>query len=177
VPARGVEVGNIFQLGTRYTDALDVAALDAAGARRRLVMGSYGIGVSRVLACLVEQHHDARGIALPAAVAAADAHLVSLGRARAALEETAAELHAGCERAGLLTLWDDRDARPGEQLADADLIGATARVTLGAATLADGTVELVERRAGRTHLVALGEAVAALLALRRDLLRAEGALA
>jgi prolyl-tRNA synthetase len=174
--ARGVEVGNIFQLGTRYTDPLDVAALDAAGARRRLVMGSYGIGVSRLLACLVEQHHDARGIALPAAVAPADAHLVSLGRARDALAATAAELHAACERAGLLTLWDDRDARPGEQLADADLVGATARVVLGAATLAAGTVELVERRTGRAHVVALGDAVGALVALRGDLLRAEGAV-
>jgi prolyl-tRNA synthetase len=175
VPARGVEVGNIFQLGTRYTDALDVAALDAAGVRRRLVMGSYGIGVSRLLACLVEQHHDARGIALPASVAAADAHLVVLGRTRASLEGTAAELHAACGRAGLLALWDDRDARPGEQLADADLIGAAVRVVLGAATLEAGTVELVERRTGRAHVVALGDAVEALGALRRDLLRREGA--
>jgi prolyl-tRNA synthetase len=174
--ARGVEVGNIFQLGTRYTDALDVGALDAAGVRRRLVMGSYGIGVSRLLACLVEQHHDARGIALPAAVAAADAHLVSLGRAREALAGAAAALHAECERAGLLTLWDDRDARPGEQLADADLVGAAVRVVLGAATLGGGTVELVERRTGRVHVVALGDAAGALVALRRDLLRAEGAL-
>src|SRR5678816_4168704 len=85
---RGVEIGNIFQLGTRYTDALGVAVTDAHGTRRSVIMGSYGIGVSRLLACLVERFHDDRGIALTAATAALDVHLVVLGRDRAGLEDT-----------------------------------------------------------------------------------------
>jgi prolyl-tRNA synthetase len=172
---RGVEVGNIFQLGTRYTDALGVAVTDAAGKRRSVLMGSYGIGVSRLLACLVERFHDERGIALTAATAAVDAHIVVLGRESAVLVEQAAALDHSAAACGLDMLVDDRGASGGEQLADADLIGATIRVTLGRETLASGTVELRERRSGRVHTVSIENAVDALLRLRGDIMRSEAA--
>ena len=91
---RGVEVGNIFQLGSRYTDALGVSVLDAGGVRRSVIMGSYGIGVSRLLARLVERFHDDRGIALTAATSAFDVHIVVLGRDAAGLDERASSLAA-----------------------------------------------------------------------------------
>jgi prolyl-tRNA synthetase len=171
---RGVEVGNIFQLGSRYTDALDVSVLDATGARRSVIMGSYGIGVSRLLACLVERFHDERGIALTAATAAFDAHVVVLGRDAATLGERAAALTRAAETAGLDVLLDDRSSiSAGERLADADLIGASIRVTLGRETLANGTVELRERRTGIIHRVALENAASALEEIRDHLIATE----
>jgi prolyl-tRNA synthetase len=157
----GVEVGNIFQLGTRYTEALGVRVADREGLMRPLVMGSYGIGVSRLLACLVEQHRDVRGIALPPAVAPFDVHIVALGADDASLGEVAGALYAGCGRAGIDALYDDRGARAGEQLADADLIGAPLRLVVGKRTAATGEVEVVERRTGRAHVVSTSDAVAA----------------
>jgi prolyl-tRNA synthetase len=172
---RGVEVGNIFQLGSRYTDALGVSVLDASGAQRSVIMGSYGIGVSRLLACLVERFHDDRGIALTAATAAADAHVIVLGRGAASLGERAAALTAAGERAGLDMLLDDRASiSAGQRFADADLIGAAIRVTLGDATARHGTVELRERRTGTTRTIALEEAVSALSQMREQLIEREG---
>ena len=157
---RGVEVGNIFQLGTRYTDALGVSVVDASGRRRSVIMGSYGIGVSRLLACLVERFHDERGIALTAATAPADLHIVTLGRERERLAEHARCIEREAEARGLSVLVDDRVwVSAGEQLADADLIGATLRVTLGSSTLARGTVEIRERRSGITYTAPIDAAV------------------
>jgi prolyl-tRNA synthetase len=171
---RGVEIGNIFQLGTRYTDALGVAVADAEGIRRSVIMGSYGIGVSRLLACLVERFHDERGIAMTAATAAMDAHLVVLGRRDDALEARASSLEREASARRVELLWDDRtDLSAGERLSDADLLGATVRVTMGRNTLAEGTVELRERRSGRVHTVSADSAVDALLRLRKDILMAE----
>ena len=173
---RGVEVGNIFQLGTRYTDALGVAVTDATGARRSVIMGSYGIGVSRLLACLVERFHDDRGIALTAATAALDVHLVVLGCDREALSTHAAKLEQQAAALDLDLLWDDRDGlSAGEQLTDADLIGATMRMTLGRSTHVDGCVELRERRTSRTHTVALESALDSASRLRDDIARRERA--
>ena len=168
---RGVEIGNIFQLGTRYTDALGVAVTDANGIRRSVIMGSYGIGVSRLLACLVERYHDERGIALTAATTAIDAHLLVLGRREDALEAHATSLEGAARGLGVELLWDDRaDLSAGERLADADLLGATIRVTMGRDTLADGTVELRERRSGRVHTVSVDSTIDALFRLRKDIL-------
>ena len=170
---RGVEVGNIFQLGTRYTDALGVAVTDANGQRRSVTMGSYGIGVSRLLACLVERFHDERGIALTAAAAAIDAHLLVLGRRDDSRDAQASMLENQARAHGIDLLWDDRTAvSAGEKLSDADLIGATTRVTMGRDT-ADGMVELRERRSGRVHTVSVDDAVDAVFRLRKDLLIAE----
>ena len=168
---RGVEVGNIFQLGTRYTDALGVTVTDASGEQRSVIMGSYGIGVSRLLACLVERFHDHRGIALTAATSSIDAHLLVLGRRHDALQSSAESIEHQARERGLEVLWDDRaGVSAGEQLSDADLLGATIRVTLGRDTLSDGTVELRERRTGRIHAVAVDDGVNALLRLRKDIL-------
>lgn len=171
VSRRGVEVGNIFQLGSRYTDALGVTVLDASGERRSVIMGSYGIGVSRLLACLVERFHDERGIALTAATAAFDAHVVVLGRDAATLGDRAASLVASVEHAGAEVLFDDRTSiSAGERLADADLIGASIRVTLGNETAADNVVELRERRSGRVHRVAFDDAANAVVKLKKEMI-------
>ena len=182
---RGVEVGNIFQLGTRYTDALGVRVVDAEGCERAVVMGSYGIGVSRLLATLVEQHHDERGIALTAAVASFGGHMVVLGGVgkggggwqgdEGGLMSAAADVYRRCADASLDVLWDDRGAQAGEQLADADLIGAAVRITLGRSTLEGDQVELRERRSGRVHRVARADTAGALTALLDDLKRSEEA--
>jgi len=173
---RGVEVGNIFQLGSRYTDAFGVAVTDAAGRRRPVLMGSYGIGVSRLLACLVERFHDDRGIALTAATAAIDVHIVILGRDRESLVTHADALEREATVRGLAVLFDDRiNISAGEQLADADLIGATIRLIVGRDTLAHGTVELRERRSGRTHTVSADSAIDAVLRLRADIIVSEEA--
>jgi len=172
---RGVEVGNIFQLGSRYTDAFGVSVLDAGGVRRSVIMGSYGIGVSRLLACLVERFHDERGITLTAATSAFDVHIVVLGRDAANLGERASALAAATERAGLEVLLDDRcSISAGKRFADADLIGATIRVTLGDASARNGTVELRERRTGITRTVALEDAVQAISDLRDRLIEHGG---
>lgn len=171
---RGVEVGNTFQLGSRYTDALGATVTDAEGQRRSILMGSYGIGVSRLLACLVERFHDDRGIALTAATAAVDAHLLVLGRQHASLASLAADVEDEATTRGLEVLFDDRCGRSaGEQLSDADLIGAPIRVTIGRDTVTHGTVELRERRSGRVHTVSAENVVDALFRLRQDILIAE----
>jgi prolyl-tRNA synthetase len=167
-----VEVGNIFQLGTRYSEALDARAVDQHGNRQALVMGSYGIGVSRLLAVLVERHHDAAGIALTAATAAIDAHVVRIGGGGRV--QVAGEIYAGLRDAKLDVLLDDRDAQAGEKLADADLIGGTLRVTVGSRFDRDGTVEIRERRTGITHEVARADAVSAVVRLREAILQREG---
>jgi prolyl-tRNA synthetase len=169
---RGVEVGNIFQLGTRYTDALGAQATGRDGIARSVVMGSYGIGISRLLATLVEQGHDDRGIALTAATAAFGAHLVVLGRA-SGIEAMAADIYSRCITAGVDVLWDDRGLAAGQQLADADLIGAAVRVTVGRSTLDRHQVELRERRSGREHVVAPSDVPTAVRSLLDDLIRQE----
>ena len=147
---RAVEVGNIFQLGTRYSEAFGSSVAARDGTLRPLVMGSYGIGVSRLLAALVEQHHDDHGITLPAAVAPFHLHVLGLDSETAQTAEIAALLEA----AGFSVLVEDRAIRAGEKFADADLIGASLRVTVGG-RLADDQVEIRERRTARTSIVTL----------------------
>jgi len=170
---RAVEVGNIFQLGTRYSEALGAFAVDRDDVRRALVMGSYGIGVSRLLAVLVEQHHDEAGIALTAAAAAIDAHIVQIGSAESRAARVAAELHAGLRDRGLDVLLDDRDVQVGHKLADADLIGGALRVTVGTRVERQGTVEIRERRTGATHEVAVADAASAVVRAHQDILKSE----
>ena len=144
---QAVEVGNIFKLGTKYSEALGALHLDEDGRRRPIVMGSYGLGPARMLAAAVEQHHDEAGIVWPSAIAPFDAEIVALGNrddVTGAAERLADEL----ERTGLTVLLDDRDARAGEKFADADLLGCPVRVTVGARTLEDGMVDVRERRDG-----------------------------
>jgi prolyl-tRNA synthetase len=148
-----VEVGHIFKLGTRYSVPLGATFLDEAGVEQPLVMGSYGIGLARIMAATVEQSHDEHGIRWPAALAPYDLHLVVLPgleeRADAAADELAA--------AGFDVLLDDRDLRAGEKFADADLIGLPLRVTMGKRTLEDGMVDVRERATGEERRVNVGQ--------------------
>ncbi|MDP8921923.1 MAG: proline--tRNA ligase [Chloroflexota bacterium] len=172
---RGVEVGNIFQLGTRYTDALGATYLDADGTARPVVMGSYGIGVGRLLACVAEAHHDERGLVMPLAVAPYDVHLVRLGRGSDAdLAQTTDGLYDALRAAGVEVLYDDREASPGVKLADADLIGMPLRLAVGPRSLQAGGVELKRRDQAEVRIVPLAEAVAAVQATLAEL-RAEAA--
>jgi prolyl-tRNA synthetase len=142
-----IEVGHIFKLGTFHSDALGATYLDEDGTERTIVMGSYGIGPGRVLAAVIEQHHDENGILWPAPVAPYDVHVLVLhGGADEVLSE-AEKVAAALEQAGLDVLLDDRDERPGEKFADADLVGVPLRVIVGKKTLEDGKVD-VRRRDG-----------------------------
>lgn len=143
---RGIEVGHIFKLGTKYTQALDVAVQDADGHDVAPLMGCYGFGVSRTVAAIVEQCHDEGGIIWPAAVAPFDVHIVALNNVKsAAVQEVATSLHESLTTCGLEVLLDDRDERPGVKFADADLIGIPQRITVGERGLSDGVVELRRR--------------------------------
>jgi prolyl-tRNA synthetase len=142
-----IEVGHIFKLGTFHSAALEASYLDEDGVQRPTVMGSYGIGPGRVMATIIEQHHDENGILWPTSIAPYDIHVLALhGGAEEVLAE-AEKVAAALAEAGLDVLFDDRDERPGEKFADADLVGTPLRVIAGKKTLEDGMVD-VRRRDG-----------------------------
>jgi len=154
---QAIEIGHIFKLGTFYSVPFEANFLDEDGTEKPLVMGSYGIGPGRVIAAIVEQHHDEQGIVWPRAVAPYDVHVVALP----GVEEQADEAAAALDAAGLSVLLDDRDARAGEKFADADLLGLPYRVTVGKKTLEDGAVDVRNRATGderRVAIASLGEA-------------------
>jgi prolyl-tRNA synthetase len=145
--ARGVEVGNIFKLGTRYSDALDCTFLDKDGLQKPVIMGSYGIGVGRLLACVAEAHHDDHGLIWPITIAPFHVHLVLLrGKGTTQTEEIAATLYNSLVAAGIEVLYDDRNESPGIKFNDADLIGCPVRITVSERALAQGGVEMKLRR-------------------------------
>ena len=139
---RGVEMGNIFQLGTRYSEALGASFLDEQGRERPVIMGSYGIGVGRLLACVAEEHHDDDGLSLPVTVAPYEVHLVSLAKAGGPARSAAETLYEELISAGVEVLYDDRAENPGVKFNDADLIGCPVRVTVGDRGLKKGTLEV-----------------------------------
>jgi prolyl-tRNA synthetase len=154
-----IEVGHIFYFADKYSDGLDATFLDEDGQEKPLLGGSYGIGPGRVMAALVEQRHDELGIVWPRSVAPYDVHLVVLKGAEEIGEQAAAAL----DGAGLDVLLDDRDLRPGEKFADADLIGIPVRVTAGKKSLEDGMVDVRDRASGeerRVKVADLGKEVA-----------------
>jgi len=140
-----IEVGHIFKLGTTYTAAFDATYLDEQSVERPIVMGCYGIGPGRVLAAVVEQRHDERGIAWPSSVAPYDVHVLALGGGSAEVEALATAVAEELSSAGRDVLVDDREARPGEKFADADLLGVPIRVTVGKKSLEDGGVDVRRR--------------------------------
>jgi prolyl-tRNA synthetase len=148
-----IEVGHIFKLGTYYSIPLGATFLDEDGREKPLIMGSYGVGVTRTVAAVVEQRHDEHGITWPADLAPYDVHVVAL----AGLEEQAEEVSEALEHGGRSVLLDDRDQRPGEKFADADLIGCPMRVTVGKKTLEDGGVDIRDRVTGEERRVAVAE--------------------
>ncbi len=159
----GIEVGNIFKLGTKYTSALGAEYLGEDGARHPIVMGSYGIGVGRAMACVVEAHHDEKGLAWPAEVAPYVAHLVTVSGARdPRVDEVAEQLHELAAASGRELLWDDRDESPGVKFTDAELLGMPRILTVSPRSLAAGGVEVTERATGERRVEPL-EAVEAWL--------------
>jgi prolyl-tRNA synthetase len=150
---QAIEIGHIFKLGTFYSSAFEATFLDEDGTEKPLIMGSYGIGPGRVIAAIVEQHHDEHGIVWPRAVSPYDVHVVALPGVEEQTDEAAAALDA----AGLSVLLDDRDARAGEKFADADLLGLPIRVTVGKKTLEDGAVDIRDRATGDERRVPINE--------------------
>ncbi len=158
--ARGIEVGHIFQLGTKYSEAMNAVCLDESGKAVALSMGCYGIGVSRVVAAAIEQNHDAKGITWPTAIAPFQVALLPMNmhkstRLKAAMEELYSEL---CD-AGIEVLFDDRRVRPGVMFADAELIGIPHRIVLGDRGLDAGTAEYKGRRDEENTEIPLAEVV------------------
>jgi prolyl-tRNA synthetase len=148
-----IEVGHIFKLETQYSEPLNATFVDEDGSERPLIMGSYGIGLGRVIAAAVEQSHDDQGIVWPRAIAPYDVHVVALPGVEQQAEEAARLL----DEAGAEVLLDDRDARAGEKFADADLIGIPLRVTVGKKTVEDGAVDIRDREVGEERRVPLAE--------------------
>ncbi len=162
--SRGVEVGNIFQLGTHYTDAMNCTFLDAEGKARSLIMGCYGIGVGRLLACIAEEHRDEQGLIWPVSVAPYQVQLVSLAKGAGPAAEAAEQLYTALRQAGVEVLLDDRGENPGVKFNDADLIGLPLRLTLGERSLKKGVVELKVRGSGENREVPVGEVLEAVKA-------------
>jgi prolyl-tRNA synthetase len=162
---RGIEVGHVFKLGTKYTKAMGATYLDEEAREQPMVMGCYGIGTGRTVAASIEQNHDADGIVWPAPIAPFPVHLVTLSETDAAVRAAAEGLVAELGRSGVDVLWDDRDERPGVKFKDADLLGMPLRVTLGGKSFARGVGELRVRRSGEKSEAPLGELARAILAL------------
>lgn len=157
---RGVEVGNIFKLGTRFTEAMGATYLNKSGERKPVVMGSYGIGVGRLLACVAEQYRDDNGLMLPISVAPYEVHLVMLpGGETEAIGE---ELYETIKGAGIEVLYDDRDERPGVKFNDADLMGIPLRVTVSKRSLKNGGLEFKRRDSDERSIVPQEEIIATL---------------
>ncbi|MFQ5791591.1 MAG: proline--tRNA ligase [Acidobacteriota bacterium] len=146
--SRGVEVGNIFKLGTRYSEAVGATFLDQNGKEKPIVMGSYGIGSGRLLACVAEEHHDDRGLIWPITVAPYQVHLITLLAKDVPVAEAGDRLYQTLLDCDFEVLYDDREERAGVKFADADLIGIPIRLTVSASSMAKGGVEL-KRRAGK----------------------------
>jgi prolyl-tRNA synthetase len=159
-PHKSIEVGNIFSLGTRFSEALELTFLDQTGKPQPVVMGSYGIGPGRVMGTIVETHSDEKGIVWPAEVAPFAVHLISVSGA----EDAAEEMYASLTKAGVEVLFDDRDVRPGEKFADADLIGIPVRVVVSEKTLAAGGVEFKKRTEEKTEIISQNELISRLSA-------------
>ena len=141
-----IEVGNIFKLGTRYSEPLGARYLDEEGKEQLIWMGSYGIGPARIVAAAIEQFHDDRGIAWPRAIAPFEIELVTLGKEGEEARSVADGIYEDLRAAGVDTLYDDRDASPGEKFADAELLGCPLRMTVGRKSLEAGEVEVQVRR-------------------------------
>jgi prolyl-tRNA synthetase len=164
-----IEVGNIFKLGTRYSDVLGATYLDQTGASQTIWMGCYGIGPARIAAAAIEQFADDNGISWPRAISPFDVHLVTLGKEGSDERSLSDSLYEELQAAGLDTLYDERDAGPGEKFADAELLGCPLRVTIGRRSLQNGEVEVQVRRGQDSRTLPLEGAASAIADLWRDL--------
>ena len=162
--ARGIEVGHIFRLGAKYSQAMGATYLDAEGATRTIIMGCYGIGVSRIVAAAIEQGNDANGMILPIAIAPFAVAVLPMSATGAAAEE-AERIYAELIAAGVDAIIDDRDLRPGVKFKDGDLVGIPLRVVVGEKGLKNGQVEIKHRATGEVEMAALYEVVERVRAL------------
>jgi prolyl-tRNA synthetase len=161
---KGIEVGNIFKLGTDFTEKLGSTYLAEDGSRHHVIMGSYGIGLGRAMACIVEEHHDEKGIVWPDAVAPYPAQLVALGAGKdPAVGSTADELSGRLADAGVEVLYDDRDESPGVKLTDAELLGMPRIVTISTRSLAAGGAEVTIRSSGERSVRPVDDVTAELM--------------
>jgi prolyl-tRNA synthetase len=164
-----IEVGNIFKLGSRYSEPLGATYSDEDGVERPVVMGCYGMGPARIIAAAIEQGADERGIVWPPALAPWQVHLVSLAKAGEPEREAADRLYEELREAGIEVLYDEREAGAGQKLTDAELLGCPLRIVVGRRGLANGIVEASERRAGTEHELPVEEAAARALSLLQGL--------
>jgi prolyl-tRNA synthetase len=165
---RGIEVGQVFYLGTKYSKSMGATFLTADGEEKHLEMGCYGIGITRTAAAAVEQNHDADGILWPLPLAPAHVHLITVNAKDERQQRVAEELYRQLEAAGVEVLFDDREERPGVKFKDADLIGIPYRVTVGPKGLDRGVVELKPRRVKESGDLPLDGAVERLAAMIRE---------
>jgi len=158
---RGIEMGQVFKLGTWFAEAMGATFLDREGKPQPVVMGSYGIGTERLLAAVIEANHDEAGIVWPRSLAPYDVHMVAIQPDKPDVREVAEHLYEELRMAGIPVLYDDRDETPGVKFNDADLLGMPLRVTVSPRNLAKGVVEVKGRTEGESRTAAIGEAVAA----------------
>jgi prolyl-tRNA synthetase len=163
--SRGIEVGHIFKLGTKYSEALGATYLDLEGKERPLVMGCYGIGVGRTAAAAIEQNHDADGIIFPLAIAPFHCLILPVNNKDPEVMKAAEELYGKLSERGAEVLLDDRDERPGVKFKDADMIGIPLRLTVGEKNLKQGKVEIKQRGSGEVTLVNLPDAAERIMAM------------
>ncbi len=157
---RGIEVGHVFKLGTKYSQALGATFLDETGKERPIIMGCYGIGVSRTVAAAIEQNHDQDGIVWPTSIAPFHVALLTLDTRETSLMEASEQLYIALTEGGLEVLWDDRDERPGVKFKDADLIGLPFKVVVGKRFKREGKIEIKHRATGETITLSPEDTVA-----------------
>jgi prolyl-tRNA synthetase len=167
---RGIEVGHIFQLGTKYSEAMNAVCLDERGDTVVMPMGCYGIGVSRIVAAAIEQNHDDNGIIWPDAIAPFEAVIIPIGTKKSGkVAKTAESLYNLLSGAGMDVMLDDRDERPGVMFAEADLIGIPHRLVVGERGILKGTVEYKPRSASEPQELPIDDVVEALSAMRESI--------
>jgi len=169
---RGIEVGQIFYLGTKYSDSMGATFLDAEGRERRIEMGCYGIGISRMVAAAIEQNHDSNGIIWPLSIAPFHVLLLPINYKDKAIRDATDGLYQELRQRGVEVLLDDRDERPGVKFKDADLIGIPLRVTIGAKGLEKGCIELRRRQDGKTDEIPVAESAQKLQTILTEALQA-----
>lgn len=162
--ARGIEVGNIFKLGTKYSEPMDCSFLDEGGVKRPMVMGCYGLGIGRTVAAVIEQNHDPDGIVWPAPLSPFDVHLIAMNVNDAETKREAERLYAELLEKGVEIFFDDRDERAGVKFKDADLLGFPLRVNVGGRSLKEGKVEISNREQRRPEPLLKEQAAEAVIA-------------
>jgi prolyl-tRNA synthetase len=156
---RAIEVGHVFKLGTKYSEALGARFLDTDGQQKPCIMGCYGIGVTRTLQAAIEQSFDANGIVWPVSLAPAEVEVMAINAQHAESVQIAEQLVKELEALGLDVMYDDRDERAGVKFKDADLLGAPVRICVGERSLAKGAVEFKLRKGGQMDMIPVAEAV------------------